>query len=437
MTISRSDAIHLLRRSGYVVTSAGVTDLMGAADWTAAVDRVLDVRAVPNPAPPAALSDSSLADWQRGIAVGEWWMEIMRTSACPIVDKLAFFFHGHHFVCGLSKSPNAKLAFDHIRMLRTHAMGDYHQLAQAVAVDPWMLHYLDNGVNKAPSRINENFGRELLELFLLGNGQYTEADVVAMSRAWSGHNLAADKVTYVFDPAAHDNGNKTLFGITKNWDGPGAITEVLKGVKAVPASRHLVTKLWRHLVGTAPSGAVVDALAAGFRSSGLAIAPLVRSIFLRPEFRSAEARVALVRSPVEWFVAMVGALDLTTTGSHPAWFLPDMGQMPLNPPNVAGWGYNADWLTSGRWWRRGDCASYLRWVATSPPYSRFSQIGSGTAPSVVADTILPAFGILEPSTATRRSIVDHAADVGRGWYGWSTRTHSMILASLSPEFVVG
>ena len=168
----------------------------------------------------------------------------------------------------MSKSPGAQLAFNQCPAAPDPALGDYHALAQAVAVDPWMLHYLDNGVNRSPGRINENFGRELLELFLLGNGNYTEADVVAMARAWTGHNLAADKVTYVFDAAAHDNGNKTLFGITKNWDGPGAITEVLKGVKAVPASRHLVTKLWRYLVGTEPPRRVVDTLAAGLRSSG-------------------------------------------------------------------------------------------------------------------------------------------------------------------------
>ena len=97
-----------------------------------------------------------------------------------------------------------------------------------------------------------------------------------------------------------------------------------------------------------------------------------------------------------------------------------MGQMPLDPPNVGGWGRNADWLTSGRWWRRGDCAAYLRWVATGAGYDRFAHIVHRTAPTVVADTILPAFGILEPSAATRARDPEHARPGSRaGWYGWT------------------
>ncbi|MCB0976467.1 MAG: DUF1800 family protein [Acidimicrobiales bacterium] len=439
MAISRSDALHLLRRSGFAATPQRITELAASADWTAAVDSVMDTSAAPFPPLPAAVHDPNLNDWYKWVAVVGWWTEVMRTSPCPIVDKMALFFHGYHFVSGRAKNQDAETAWNQIRLFRQHALGDYHQLAQAVSIDPFMLSYLDNGVNRYPSKVNENFGREILEAFTIGRGNFTEADVVAMSRAWTGHNLTQDKKSYVFDPSAHDDGQKTLFGITKNWNGPDALTEVLKGVKAVPASRFLVSKLWLYFVGTNPTPAVVDSLAAEFRSSGLSLRTLVRSIFLRPEFRSAEARTALVRSPVEWFVALIGALGIKATDAHPEWFLGSMGQAPLDPPNVFGWGRNADWLASGYWWRREDCAAYLRWVATDSdwPYQRFANITSKASPRTVADTMFEAFGIVDPSAATRKTIEDYAASVTGGWHGWSMRTNAIVLTALCPEFVVG
>jgi uncharacterized protein (DUF1800 family) len=438
MAITRTDAAHLLRRSGFAATAAGIDRLAGAATWEAAVDQVLDTSAAPLAPMPASLRDANMPNWNKWVEVTQWWVELMRTSPCPIVEKMAFFFHGHHFVSGRSKNLDADLAWSQIDLFRRNALGDYHQLAQSVAIDPWMLHYLDNGGNKYPSRLNENFGRELLELFTLGRGNYDEADVRAMSRAWSGHNLGSDKKSYVFDAAAHDDGQKTLFGITRNWNGPDALTEVLRGVKAVPASRHLATKLWRYLVGTEPSPAVIDALAAEFRSSGLSLRSLVRSIFLRPEFRTVEARTALVRSPVEWFVAVTTALDLPVTDTHPEWFLGAMGQFPFDPPHVGGWGNKKDWLSSAKWWRRGDCISYLRWVATNEnrPYRRFAELGDRATPRQVADAMFFAFGIVDPSTATRKTIEDFAAGLTGGWNGWSMRSSAIVLTALSPDFVV-
>lgn len=415
-----------------------IGELETSATWEAAVDRVLDTTAAPFAPMPPAVTDANLSDWDQWVALIQWWIELMRTSPSPIVEKMAFFFHGHHFVSGRSKNLDPDLAWKQLDLFRRNALGDYHQLAQSVAIDGWMLHYLDNGWNKYPNKLNENFGRELLELFTVGRGNYEESDVRAMSRAWSGHNLGPDKKTYVFDAAAHDEGQKTLFGITRNWNGPDALTEVLRGVKAVPASRLLATKLWRYLVGTEPSTAVVDALSAELRSSGLSLRALVRAIFLRPEFRSVEARTALVRSPVEWFVALTVALDLPATASHPEWFLGAMGQIPFDPPHVGGWGRKQDWLSSAKWWRRGDCASYLRWVATDDgkPYRRFAELDSRATPRQVADAMFLAFGIVDPSPASRRTIEDFAAGLTSGWHGWSMRTSAIVLTALSPDFVV-
>lgn len=439
MSIPRTDAVHLLRRSGFAATPRRITELSAASDWAAAVDQVMDTSAAPFPAMPASFTDPTIMAWDKWVLFINWWIELMRTTPCPIVDKLALFLHGHHFVCGRSKNQDVDLAWRQIDLFRRNALGDYHALAQAVAVDPWMLNYLDNGTNRAPSEINENFGRELLELFTVGRSEYTEADVVAMSRAWSGHNLDESRRQYVFDPAAHDNGDKTLFGIARNWDGPAALTEAILGVRAVASSRLLTHKLWYFLVGTEPSQAVIDSLAEGFRASGLSLRTLVRSIFMRPEFLSAAARSALVRSPIEWFVAVTAALDIPVADSKPENFLASMGQAPLDPPNVGGWGRNEAWLSTGRWWRRGDCVAYLRWVATSDrwPYRRFANLNQNSRPREVADTMFDAFGIVSPSAATRARIESFAAEATGGWHGWSMRTSAIVLTALSPDFVVG
>lgn len=439
MTISRTDAAHLLRRSGFSARPADITRLAGSADWAAAVDTVLDTSAwAPTPIP-AVLLDPAVDSYQQWVHAVQWWIDRMRTTPCPIVEKLALYFHGFHFVSSIAKAGDAPMVWNQIELFRAHALGDFHALAQAVAIDPWMLLYLDNADNRAPHRINENFGREVLELFTLGNGAFTEADVVAMSRAWTGHNLTSDRTAYRFDAAVHDNGTKTLFGISRNWNGPDALTEVLKGTTAVASSRYVAAKLWSYLAAPNPAPVVVDALAAEFRSSNLSLRALVRAIFLHPEFRTTATRTALVRSPVEWFVAVTAALGIPASESHPEWWLEAMGQRLYDPPNVAGWRQNGAWLTSAYWWRRSDCAGYLRWVATDErrPYRWGADLPSNAAPRAVADRLFDTFGVVDPTPRTRASIEGWAAGVSGTWHGWSLRSNGIVLAALSPDVVVG
>lgn len=438
MAISRSDAAHLLRRTGFGARPADIARLTTAPSWEAAVDAVLDTSKAPGPATPPALTDP-MENWERRVELIKFWVEQMRTSPCPIVEKMALFFHGHHFPGSWAKSNDERLAWNQIELFRAHALGDYHELTQRVAVDPWMLHYLDNGTNQYPSRVNENFARELLELFTVGVGEHTEQDVVEMARAWTGHNLAADKVTYVFDPAAHDNGAKTLFGIRKNWDGPATITELLKGSKAVPSSRFLVRKLWAFFVGTAPTDAIVDALAAQFRSSGLSLRALLRSMFLRPEFRSDAAKKGRVQSPLEWFVSLTATLDMSAWNTQPQWWIGTMGQDPFLPPNVQGWGINEYWINGSSWWRRGMCARWLCYQAVNVPAPNdwLPEIEPNSAPSFVATTVLDRFGIVDPSPATRKVVEDWARSVSGTWYGPSMRALSIVLIAMSPDFNVG
>jgi uncharacterized protein (DUF1800 family) len=438
MAISRTDAIYLLRRSGFHARPAEVTQLMGAASWEAAVDRVLDVSANP-PAPrPSSITSPNLQNWQHRVELVKWWVERMRTTPTPIVEKMALFFHGFHFTSSWDKKNDPILAFNQIDLFRRHALGDYHQLAQAVSIDPWMLHYLDNGANKAPKNINENFGRELLELFLFGRDGYAESEVREMSRAWSGHILDSAGTGYLYDASVHDNGPKTIYGVTKNWNGPEALTEALRGSQAVRASRYFAGKLWQFFAGTVASGAVLDALAAEFRANDLSLKALVRAIFLRPEFRSVAVRQGRVVTPVEWFVSLTGALGVPAGESEPQWWLPSMQQDPFRPPNVSGWRHNGYWLTGSSWWKRGECARWLSYIAIANdrPYRVMPHLNQHSTGTQVADSAAALLGV-ELTPATRKVVTDWAGSLSGTWYGGSTRPFSIVLVSLSPEFNVG
>jgi uncharacterized protein (DUF1800 family) len=438
MTISRSDAAHLLRRSGFGATDAAIASLAASADWTAAVDRVLDTSLAPAVVAPPSLAAGDPGSYERLVDVMQWWVRRMRTSPAPIVEKMTLFWH-NHMPSAWAKHDDTNLLWRQHLTYRTHALGNYHDLVQAMAVDPWMLHYLDNGRSQAPGRINENFGREVMELFTLGNGQFGEGDVVAMSRAWSGHNLDAAGTGYLFDSSVHDASSKTLFGITRNWDGPDALTEILRGSKAEVSSAFLVAKLWSYLAAPNPPPALVADLALGFRASGLSIRALVRAIFLRPEFREAATRTALVRSPVEWFVALTGALGIDESHSHPEWWLPSMGQFLFNPPNVSGWKQNSYWMSSATWWRRGECASYLRWVATDLAYGydALPDLSWTSTPTQVSAALFSLFGITDPSPATKAVIEGWVTGLAGTEERWSIRPHAIPLVALSPDFVLG
>lgn len=434
MAISREDASHLLKRVGFGAKPAEVDALAALPTWADAVDRVLDTsQAPPNPGPSPLLHDPNSYEYMRWVKATEVWIDRMRTAPVPIVEKMALFWHGH-FTSSRDKV-KMPLMWDQINLYRTHALGDYHELAQRMAVHPAMLMYLDNSTNIA-KRPNENFGRELMELFLMGNGTFTENDVVAMSRAWTGHGLNSGETRYEWHAGDHDNGQKSLFGITKNWNGPDTITEILKRSKADLSARFLASKIWSYFAGTQAPPAVLDALASEFRSSGLSIRTLVRAILLRPEFRSPDVRIGRVRSPIEWLVACTRVLGVTAADAHPEWYLLDMGQEPFTPPNVSGWRSNGAWVSTSGVWARASFVSRLRWVATGTdyPYRQFFEIQKRSV-AEIAQTGITAFELAEPSTNTRRVLEQWATKVkGPGHHGWSAAPNLVLVTALSPDF---
>ncbi len=425
---TRVDVAHLLRRAGFGGRKADIDALVALPTWVAVVDRVLTTTANPADPIPVAVDDTVDLYHKPWVASVHHWMDRMATSPTPIVEKMTLFWHGH-----LTTSVNdvlPRLVHRQIRTYRANSLGDLHTLLQAMAVDPAMLGYLNGGSNvvKQP---NENFGREVLELFTLGNGQFSESDVTAMARAWTGHNLTDDRQRYVFRPLDHDGGSKTLFGITRNWDGPATITEIVRGSRQQACARHLAGRIWAFFAYPNPSAALVDQLAAAFIASGMNIKALLRAIFLRPEFRLASTRTALVRSPVEWLVAAMRHTGMSAAEIHPEWWLERIGQRLLAPPNVAGWRGGEAWISTSSQWAKGAFVKWVRWEANT------RGVLAGTAamtPATAVSTAFAQYGIDQPSALTRQRLEQFVAGEKAGIRDWSVSVNLTALTLLSPDF---
>ncbi|HMJ78813.1 MAG TPA: DUF1800 domain-containing protein [Iamia sp.] len=428
MDFTRADVAHLLRRAGFGGTTAEIDALMERDSWAAVVDRVLDTSANPPDVIPEAVENRKDQWYGPWVSSVQYWMDRMATSPTPIVEKMTLFWHGV-FVSSVEKMVT-RLMFKQVKTYRALALGDLHELAQAMATTPAMLIYLDNESNRVGNP-NENFARELMELFLLGQGHYTEADVVDMARAWTGHGFDSEGETYIWYPGRHDNGQKTIWGITRSWDGPETITEMVRGSKQPACARFIATKLWAFLAGPAPAPTVIDALAAAFVAADMEIEELVRAIFLRPEFRTPAVKTGLLRSPVEWMVATMRALDLPANVARPEWFVERAGQYLYAPPNVGGWRGNEGWIATSTTWGRGSFASHCQWQA------RDRGVFAGAdrmTPAAAAQMAFDRFGVADPSPATRAAVEAYVRGEQTAHRGWAVQPGLVVLMMMSPDF---
>ena len=430
--VARADAELLLRRVGFG-GSPGEIDALEALSWSQAVDRVLDVSRAPVATPPALPDPGAqlVGDqwWRSYLAMTGWWLDRARTTPVPIQEKMTLFWHGH-LTSSLDVVPH-RLLMDQNLLYRSAGLGRLDALVQAAAVHPAMLIYLDNRANVA-GHPNENFARELLELFCLGVGNYTEADVRESARAWTGHTLEPTTWSYRFRSDWHDHGPKTFLGSNANWDGPAVITHLLRGPTARVAARFIARKLWTHLVHADPSPTLVDELASALLAADLRVEALVRAILLRPEFRSAASRSGLVRSPFEFVVAALRATGYSAAQVQPQWLMQGMGQELFKPPNVDGWGTNRYWISTSSAWAKAIFADHLAWRV----HGDVGGILADTRDRSVSDavtTALAAFGITAPSPTTRAALEDFVR-TERSNRGWAERWGLVSLAVMSPEF---
>lgn len=366
---------HLLRRTEFVARPDRVAELTPLS-LEDAVDDILDV-----PISPPGVALTAPTDWQQGVELTHFWLDRMaHDSPRPIQEKMSFFWH-NHFCSEFTKVASGVLAKEQIDLFRTDGMGDLRSLAIEMSTQVAMLRYLDNNQNKASSP-NQNFARELMELFLLGVGNYTEADVEASTAAWTGHTDQWDTDQYVWRSDWHDASTKQYLGRTINQGGDpklhGAETiEVVLGEGVVPAAAPIAgnrgrptrqvaaefvsTKLWVEFAGTPIPPAVLASLRDTAIANDFAIKPWLRTLLLRDEFYAADARSGRVRTPVEYVVAALAATGLRSESGTPFWLMEGMGQRPLFPPNVSGWKHNGYWVNASAMAKRIETAQQMAW----------------------------------------------------------------------------
>ena len=341
-----ADIAHLLRRTEFIARPQRMLDLSALA-LTDIVDNILDFAQNANPQVPAALQvhdDSNSFNQQ--VAAYNWWLDSMATRARPFQEKMTLFWHGH-----FTSEWDVVGRTDHMtqqnQLYRNNAIGNLITLTQAMALEPAMLLYLSNGVNVklAP---NQNFARELMELFLLGVGNYAEDDVATAAYAWTGYNYDTATHAYEYRSSKHDTTPRSFFGTTKAWDGPGTITEILQDNvgKRLIAARYIAKRLWEFLAYPRPADNIVTELGDVFIAGGMELKPLLQALLNRPEFYSPEAKQGLVRTPTEWAVAILASSGLTSNAIGLYSLSDGMGQTVFNPPNVSGWKNNNYWMTT-------------------------------------------------------------------------------------------
>jgi uncharacterized protein (DUF1800 family) len=417
MTIS--DAAHLLRRTGFAEKMSTVTAL-AQMDRAALVDQILDFS--PNPAPNFN-PNASGEEWYNLVWLREWWLDRMATVPRPLQERLALFWH-NHFATSMNKIFDAGQMYRQNTIFRTMGAGDLNELFKAVSTDPAMLFWLD-GAYSGVWGPNENFGRELMELFLLGvdNG-YGEADVKAMARAWTGHSVDPNNDdVYMYRSDWHDNNAKTLFGVSENWNGPDVLDQIIKSpgrlnVVRKNASEHLAAKLWSWFAypikRTDPLAVTLGASLASHPNMN--VTAFLRVMFNMDEFYSDTAKKGLVRHPIDWAVAMLRTTGVTAKITDMVGQLEDLAMGPLQPPNVSGWRQNRAWMSVSAYWRRAETASTVFGVAIADP-------GSG------GTSFLNNIDAMSPSAAVDEAL----AQLGENRIVVGSPTHNALVALVSAE----
>jgi len=271
-----------------------------------------------------------------------WWMRRMSLGPRPFQEKMTLFWHGH-FATSFEKVRSPYFLWLQNETLRQNATGNFLTLLISMAEDPAMLDYLD-GERSNKGKPNENFAREVMELFTLGEGNYTEQDIQQLARAFTGWGLSKDRLHYEYHLSNHDTGPKTIFGQTGNFTGEEALQLITQQPACAP---FLVSKIWRYFVQDQPPAAVVKQLSTEFVAHGLDLGWLMGRIFRSQEFYAPEVVRSQIKSPVQWIISASHQLEAPLpTEAMTLVMLLQLGQELFQPPNVKGWDGGVAWITT-------------------------------------------------------------------------------------------
>ena len=403
----------LYRRAAFGLPPAALRAAV-AAGATAELDRLLD----PNGAGAAPANDAwdderlpiDPKDRPSKFYAMTQWLEALAGTDRPLVDRIAWMWHGH-FVSALDKVRIARLMVGQARLFRTSGLGPFRDLLRAVTIDPAMLVYLDLR-DSTGSQPNENYAREVMELFTLGEGNYTEADVKAAAIALTGWRLQ-QKVGVRFAARDHDDTPQQLLGV----EGVHDIDTVLDALMAQPALPQFITRtVAAELLGVTDD-ALVARLADEFSTSGFDVRSLVRATLAEG---LAGRTAPIVLAPVAWYAIarrVTGAGVVTRDALN---LLRAAGQLPMLPPNVAGWPGGAAWFAASSLVARSNLTALIAATATD---ADVLAAAAGDDMSVLADVLgLPSTGFAEQSQAALS-----AAPAGRD---------RLAVALITPEFLI-
>jgi uncharacterized protein (DUF1800 family) len=360
--LDATDARFLLTRTGFEANASEVAPTIGMTREQAVDALLAGARTEAATPPPAWVTepipsvdvrrawtqderrDDQREQSRRYDELRGWWVREMVTTRSPLTERMTLFWHDH-FPSGEDKVHYPQLMFRQNALLRRDALGNFGDLLHAVSKDPAMLQYLD-GAGSRKGRPNENFGREVMELFTLGEGHYSQRDVTEAARAYTGWTLDPNTLAYQFNPKIHDDGDKTVLGQMGAFDGD----QVLDILLAQPeTATFITTELWREFISETPDPDQIAPIAERFRASHYDIKTALRGLFLSDAFWDERNRGVLVKSPAEFVVGAVREFDIGYADQDAtalAVQVRNFGENLFYPPNVKGWPGGENWINS-------------------------------------------------------------------------------------------
>jgi uncharacterized protein (DUF1800 family) len=465
LTTDRQKCAHLLRRFGLGASEAELDFYLSKGGIDGAIDTLLNYEGTPEgwdlDVEAMANKNNNNVNPQ---AVGVWWVGRMLVTARPLQEKMTLFWHDHFATSG-SKVTNGRVMHGQNEVLRANATGNFRTLLREVSKDPAMLLWLDNQYN-VKGKPNENFAREIMELFTLGIGNYTEKDIQEGARAFTGWSIGRGpqgrpigdnakiprgSLGFQFRPTLHDSGSKSFLGKTGNFDGDDIIDILCDNPRT---AFYITHKLWEWFVYPEPDEKVIQPVADKFHKSNMNIKLLLRTVMKHPEFYSARAERKIFKCPVDFSIAILRQLGigqmvaqrLAAGGDNvgqqlgPAFLakqkMKSMGMDLLFPPDVAGWDSGANWVTSATMVERINYANIVFGTgARNVRYPAASLIGDAS-PEQAVGKLLSIFDLELPMNKVN-ILVDAARQAQSKAKGDSAAAMAQAIARLifaTPEF---
>jgi uncharacterized protein (DUF1800 family) len=391
LSTERDKGAHLLRRFGLGASEAEL-DYYLKDGLNGAIDKLLDYSNVDEGFKVEVEKFANQNGQLQPQAVAAWWTLRMVATQRPLQEKMSVFWHDH-FATSASKVLGGPVMHQQNEVLRQNATGSFHTLLTQISKDPAMLFWLDNQFNVA-GKPNENFAREIMELFTLGvDNLYTEHDIKEAARAFTGWSIGrvgnrGPRINqgFTFRPALHDTGEKKIFGRTGNLNGEQVI-DIL--CELPETSEYLVKKIWEWFAYPNPEQALVSRIARKFQSDNMSIKTLLKEIMRSSEFYSPKADRAIYKSPVDFTVVTMRQLGVAQALTEAMEGSPEnlrqrlapvqvayqsmknMGMQLLYPPDVAGWETGPNWITSATMMERINWGNKLFGQAKTGAQLRF------------------------------------------------------------------